>query len=132
MPEPRHILKTWPAFMPPRKVLEIFSAKWARFYFSLGRGKPTQQISHVWFTYRGRILGNFPIEEIVINDGSLPKLKSLSGEASGWQFKPDVYVMICVPPMVRLREKLYYSSFRGWRYFDLAAWREEPEAMIQL
>lgn len=28
------ILKTWPAFMPPKKVLQVFTHDWGNFYFS--------------------------------------------------------------------------------------------------
>jgi len=126
------IIKTWPAFMPPKKVLEVFTHDWGRFYFSVGRGRPKQDVTHIWFTHRGRILGSFHVEQIVQNDGSLPKLHSISGETSEWQFKPDVWVAICRPPLERLQEKLYYSGFRGWRYFDLQKFRGTLDAKIRV
>lgn len=128
----KQIIKTWPAFMPPRRVLEVFNADFANFYFSLGRGKPKEEISALWFTHRGRILGFFPIQHLVINDGSLPKLRSISGEESEFQIKRDNWVAICPGPIERLREKLYYAGFRGWRYFDLEEWRGTLESRVQL
>jgi hypothetical protein len=128
----KEIIKTWPAFMPPRHVLEVFNSDFAHFYFTLGRGKPKDEISRLWFTHRGRILGSFSIGRLVINDGTLPKLCSLSGEESEWQIKPDNWVAICPGPIERLKEKLYYSGFRGWRYFDLEEHRGTLESMVQL
>lgn len=118
--------------MSPKKVLEVFTHDWGNFYFSLGRGRPKQEPYFLWFTHHGRILGSFPIEQIVQNDGSLPKLRSLSGETSEWQFKPDVWVAICRPPMVRLEEKLYMAGFRGWRYFSLEEHRSTLDAKIKI
>jgi hypothetical protein len=129
------VIKTWPAFMQPRKVLRIFSyieAPFATYYFSLGRGRPKVQPDGIWFTYRGRILGCLPIIAIVRNDGSLPKLHRLDGEESEWQFKHDVWVAIADPPIERVREHLYYPGFRGWRYFDFESYRRRPEARIKL
>lgn len=126
------IIKTWPAFMPPEKVRRIFNYHWARFYFSLGRGKPSREITAVWFTHQGRVLGSFPIEAIVNNDGSLPKLKSLDNRESTWQFKFGVWVMVCVPPIHWLHERVYHESFRGWRYFNLAEYSRTVEAKFNL
>jgi hypothetical protein len=126
------ILKTWPAFMASRKTLEVFSHEWTTFYFSLGRGKPTRPVSQLWFTHRGRILGNFEIAEIVKNAGQLPKLRSLSNEVSEWQIKRDNWVAICFEPIVRLKENIYYCGFRGWRYFDLKSYRLLQESRILL
>ena len=126
------ILKTWPAFMPPRKVLEVFGHDWGRFYFTLGRGKPQKPIEQLWFTHRSRILGYFGVGEIVQNVGQLPKLRALSGEISEWQIKGDRWVAICPPPFHRLEEKLYHEGFRGWRYFDLEAYRGTLGAKVRI
>lgn len=128
------IIRTWPAWMPPRKVLEVFTHDWGNFYFTLGRGKPALETlpDEIWFTHRGRILGHFKISKIVRNEGQLPKLRSLSGEASEWQIKPDNWVAICEPPFIRLKEKLYFTGFRGWRYFDLAKHRGSLDSKVQL
>jgi len=126
------ILKTWPAFMPSRKVLEVFGHDWGRFYFTLGRGKPQKPIEQLWFTHRSRILGYFAVGEIVQNVGQLPKLRSLSGETSEWQIKGDRWVAICPPPFHRLKEKLYHEGFRGWRYFDLDSYRGTLGAQIRI
>lgn len=128
------ILKTWPAFMEPRKVLEIFSPKitFAVYYFTLGKGKPSQHIDNLYFTYCGRILGHFAVKEIVCNVGQLPRLRRIDGGESEWQIKRDRYVAICDPPFTRLKEKLYYGSFRGFRYFSIAEYRESPESHIAL
>ena len=117
------ILKTWPAFMPPKKVLEVFTHDWGRFYFTLGRGCPKRTPEYLYYTHRGRIIGHFWIEEIVQNVGQLPKLRSISGEESEWQIKGDAWVAICPPPFYRLKERLYHEGFRGWRYFDIEEYR---------
>jgi hypothetical protein len=128
----KQIIKTWPAQFTPRHVLEVFTHDWGEFYFTLGCGKPKQEIARLWYTHRGRILGSFKIDRIVIQDGSLPRLRSITGEFSEWQIKPDNWVAICPPPFTRLKEKLYYSGFRGWRYFDLEEWRGSLESKVQL
>jgi hypothetical protein len=115
------ILKTWPATMDRRRVLEAFTRDWGgHFYFTLGRGKPKEHIERLWYTHHGQIIGCFTVDRIVRNDGTnIPKLRSISGEVSEWQIKPDAYVALCKSSFVRLKEKLYHSSFRGWHYFDL-------------
>ena len=126
------ILKTWPAFMPPKKVLQVFTHDWGHFYFTLGRGKPKQEPQQLWYTHRGRVLGYFDVGRIVRNDGSLPKLRSLSDQESEWQIRGDAWVAICAPPFHRLEEKLYHEGFRGWRYFDLEAYRGTLGAKIRI
>ena len=126
------ILKTWPAFMPPKKVLQVFTHDWGNFYFTLGRGCPKRPVEEIFFTHRGRILGKFSINRILRNDGSLPKLRSLSDQESEWQIKGDHYVAICCPPFIRLEEKLYHEGFRGWRYFDLESYRSTLGSKIRI
>jgi hypothetical protein len=126
------IIKTWPAFMARKRVLEVFTHEWGRFYFTLGRGKPSQMINNLFFTHRGRILGHFQVGEVVQNAGQLPKLRSISGELSEWQIKPDRWVAICPPPFHKLGERLFFEPFRGWRYFDLSAHRGLLESKVRL
>jgi len=128
------IIKTWPAFIEARKVAQIFSREGAfgRYYFTLGRGKPQKSLRRIWFTWHGRILGSFAIKTVVCNDGTLPPLRSLSGEISEWQIRPDAWVAVCVPGCERLRERVYMSSFRGWRYFDFEEYKNSPDARIRL
>ena len=127
------ILKTWPAQFPPSRVLEVFMHDWGEFYFTIGRGKPKETIGRLWYTHRGRILGSFKVDRIVQNDGSLPRLRSITGETSEWQIKRDHWVCVCPSgTFVRLKEKLYYSGFRGFRYFSLESWRKNPESKVQL
>jgi putative heme degradation protein len=83
------------------------------FYFTNGRGKPKEQITRLWFTYHGRILGSFRVLEIVQNDGTnIPKLYKLSSlksgepEVSDWQIKLDAWVAVC-DEFIKLRERLY-------------------------
>src|SRR5271163_3094848 len=108
------ILKTWPAFMPADKVLEVFTADWPTFYFTLGRGKPQRPIDQLWYTHQGRILGYFTIDEIVQNAGQLPKLTAIDDTESEWQIRADAWVAVCRPPFVRLNKKIYHEGFRGW------------------
>jgi hypothetical protein len=126
------ILKTWPAFMHPRRVREAFTHEWGRFYFVIGRGKPKRPIDRLFFTHRGRIIGHFEIAEIVQNAGQLPKLRSISGETSEWQIKGDSWVAICDPPFHFLQEKVFHSGFRGFRYFDLQAYRGTWESKVRV
>src|SRR5205807_3050368 len=132
----------WPAFMERRKVMSIFTHSWGNFYFSLGRGRPKQEIEHVWYTHQGSILGKFTIAEIVFNENelTLPRLRSLSNRESQWQFRPGIYVMVCAGPFVPLSEvpgvedggEVFHDSFRGWRYFNFDEYRNSPEAFINI
>lgn len=129
------IIKTWPAWAEARKVAQMFSAKtscFARYYFILGRGKPALPITRIWYTWRGRILGSFEVAEIVCNVGQIPKLWSLSGEESEWQIPKDRYVAICIVGCERLKERIFMSGFRGWRYFDLESYRSTSESRHRL
>jgi hypothetical protein len=129
-----HIIKTWPAVVDAKKVAQIFSPRgcFARYYFTLGRGKPKQSIERLWFTWRGRILGSFEIECVVCNDGSLPRLNRIDGGESEWQIRKDTWVAICIPGCDRLKERLFMSGFRGWHYFDLASYRSDPESRVRI
>lgn len=113
------VIKTWPSWITPKHTREVFSHHFAQFFFTLGRGKPKRIPEQIWFTHRGVILGSFRIREIVRNEGQLPKLTRLDGSLSEWQIKPDAWVAVCDPPFKPLRSRVYYSGFRGWRYFDL-------------
>lgn len=126
------ILKTWPAFMERAKVLAVFTHPWPIFYFTLGRGRPQQPPATLYFTHQGRILGSFSIDEILRNDGSFPKLRSITNKESEWQIKADAWVAICRPPFHRLTERLFHEGFRGWRYFDLDAYRGTLESKVRI
>jgi hypothetical protein len=120
--------------MPRSKVLEIFTHDWGGcFYFALGRGKPQQEITQLYFTHRGEIIGHFDILKLVQNDGSLPKLRSLSDAESQWQIKPDRWVAVCAPPFHRLpRPRLYYPAHRGWHYFSLEEYKGTLESKVRI
>lgn len=125
------IIKTWPACIPAKTTARVFSAYDSRFtdyYFSVGRGKPKQPVRWMWFTYMGRIIGRFIISGIVCNDGTLPKLYRLDGGESGWQFRKDSWIAVCSAPCIRLHERVFFSSFRGWRYFDFESYRGSVDA----
>lgn len=127
------IIKTWPSCVPAKTVARIFTPenRWAMFYFTLGRGKPKNPINRLWFTYQGRILGNFHVAEVVQNDGSFPKLQRLDGGESDWQIKPDAWVAICTD-FVKLKDRVFMSGFRGFRYFDLEEYRGTPDSRMRL
>jgi hypothetical protein len=138
--EMAEIIKTWPTGVPAKTVAQIFSNNnnLSIFYFTLGRGKPKEEITRLWYTYHGRILGNFKVIEIVQNDGAnIPKLYKLSSlkngepEVSDWQIKPDAWVAVC-DEFIKLRERLYMSGFRGFRYFDVNEYRGNPESKMRL
>lgn len=128
------IIKTWPAFMDAKKVAAIFAPKgcFACYYFTLGRGKPKQPITRIWFTWRGRILGSFEVGVVVCNDGSLPRLSRIDGGESEWQIRKDAWVVICNAGCDRIRERVFMPGFRGWRYFDLESYRSEPGSKIRI
>lgn len=128
------ILKTWPAFMEPAKVRTIFTMKWdGAFYFTLGRAKPKQAVDRLWYTHRGQIIGNFSIGEIVQNVGQLPPLRSISGETSEWQIKPDAWVAVCPSgSFTPLEEEIFHEAFRGWRYFDLEKYRGSVGSLVHV
>ena len=129
------IIKTWPAFIPARTTAEVFSPShppFCHYYFSLGHGKPKQHVDLMWFNYQGRILGWFRVEEVVCNDGTLPKLRRLDGEESGWQIRKDSWVAVCAPPCHRLSERVFMEGFRGWRYFDLDTYKGTVDARHRL
>jgi hypothetical protein len=123
------ILKTWPAFLDFNR---LALAKFDCYFFSIGRGKPKQAIERIWFTHRGLIRGSFAIEEIAQNAGQFGPLKRIDGGESDWQFKADIWVVICPPPYQPLDEKIFHEGFRGWRYFDLEKHRTTLDAKIQL
>lgn len=104
------------------------------YYFTLGRGRPKrpEPVTELWFTHLSVILGHFEIEEIVQNKGQLPLLTTLDGKPSEWQIKPDRWVAVCRPPFHRQSEKLFHSGFRGWRYFDVAAYSKTLDAKIPI
>jgi hypothetical protein len=103
-------------------------------FFTLGRGQPRRRPlpNALYFTHRGRIIGHFEITEIVQNAGQLPKLTTLDGKPSEWQIKADAWVAVCDPPFARMTERLYFAGFRGFRYFDLDAYRGTREAKVRL
>jgi len=128
------IIKTWPAVVSARATARMFSPDvpaFHRYYFTLGRGRPKQAIERLWFTYLGRILGYFPIEEITVNDGTLPALHRLDGGEGDWQFRRDAIIAICAPPCVRLKDRVFMSGFRGFRYFDIDEWRQNAESRFR-
>lgn len=122
--------------MEPERVFKVFKNDWGgRFYFTLGRGKPRliEELRTIFFTHRGKIIGSFDIDEIIINNGSnIPRLRSLSGETSEWQIKHDRWVAICRPPFHELVDDVFHEGFRGWRYFNLAEYMKTPESEIGL
>ncbi|HWQ97241.1 MAG TPA: hypothetical protein VN538_03985 [Clostridia bacterium] len=128
------IIKTWPSFMPRERVLKVFTHCWGRFYFSVGNGRPKQEVERMWFTHQGEILGHFSIGEFFHyeREGQLPRLRSISNRESEWQFRPGIWIAICPGPFVALGEKLCYESFRGWRYFELEKYRGSLEALIRI
>ncbi len=90
------ILKTWPAFMSRARVLKAFG-HFSEFYFTIGPRKPLKTINRLWYTHQGEV------DRLVQNDGSFPQLRSITGEVSEWQIKPDRWVAICKGPFSRLR-----------------------------
>lgn len=127
------ILKTLPTRFARGKISEFLNAPFAAFFFTLGMHKPKQAVEQLYFTHQGRLLGYFTVQEIVQNAGQLPKLTTLDGAPSKWQIKPDRWVAVCDPPFHLIQEKkIYHEAFRGWRYFDLEAFRSTPGSKIRI
>jgi len=131
------ILKTLPVRFARGKLEEFLGLDgdpFCSYYFTLGRGRPQrpEPVTRIYFTHRSVILGHFWIEEIVQNKGQLPLLTTLDGDPSEWQIKPDRWVAVCRPPFHRLEERIYHTGFRGWRYFDLAAYSATLDSKIPL
>lgn len=135
------ILKTLPTMFARGKINKFLSAPFSNFYFTLGRGRPKRWdlitgglvvVTEIYFTHNGVILGHFDITEIVQNKGQLPLLTTLGGEPSEWQIKPDRWVAVCRPPFHYIGEELFHAGFRGWRYFDLAAYRATLDSKVRL
>ncbi len=127
------IIRTWPASCNVRQVHEMFRGEEfpGSYYFTLGRGKPKQQIERLWWTWRGRILGYFEIKQIQQNIGQFGHLHSISdGEA--WTIRPDHWVAICHTACVPSPERIYMSGFRGFRYFDFESYRKTAESRMRL
>jgi hypothetical protein len=125
------IIKTWPANVSAKSVAQMFSERtppFCVFYFTLGRGMPKQKIERLWFTYQGRVVGYFNVEEIIVNVGQIPPLSRLDGGESDWQIRKDAKVAICKPPCVRLRERVFMDGFRGFRYFNLDEYKGTSES----
>lgn len=128
------IIKTWPASMPAREVRTIFfdrENEFCEYYFTLGRGKPQQEITQLWYTYRSRIIGSFHIDRVVCNDGSFPALSRIDGEEGGWRIRPDYWVAICHGPLVRPPARMFMGGFRGWRYFSAESYSATPESRMR-
>lgn len=147
------ILKTFPTRFARGEILRFLGLDgqpcWTFYFFTLGRGRPSKAnlcgdiefcgvrngwrgIDQLWFTHRGRILGHFQVVCIIQNVGQLPKLTTMDGEPSQWQIKADRWVAVCNPPFQKLTERVYHEAFRGWRYFDLEAYRKTPGAKINI
>jgi hypothetical protein len=127
------IIKSWPASIPAADIADMFAedAKYSAYYFTIGRGKPKEKIERIWWSYQGRIIGSFKVDRFVINDGSLPRLGSISGDG-GWHIKPDRWVAICESGGDLLKERIFFAGFRGWRYFDIGSYRNTPESKVRL
>ena len=129
------IIKTWPVCVSAKATARMFSGTVPPFhvyFFTLGRGMPKQKVERLWFTYEGRILGWFPVEAIIVNVGQIPALNRLDGGESDWQIRKDAKVAICNPPCVRLKDRLFMSGFRGWRYFNLENYKQTSESRYRL
>ena len=131
------IIKTLPARFARGQLERFFGIDGPPFcvyYFTLGRGRPKRPdpVTQLYFTHLGRILGHFDITEIVQNKGQLPLLTTLDGEPSEWQIKPDRWVAVCQPPFYPLEDKIFHTGFRGFRYFDLAAYRGTLDSKIPI
>lgn len=129
------IIKTWPVAVSAQATARIFSEKapsFSRYYFTLGHGRPKAEVERIWFTYGGRVLGWFTVEDIVCNDGTLPLLNRLDGSPGEWQIAKDAWVAVCCPPCHRIAERIFMDGFRGFRYFNFEEYRGKPESRVRL
>lgn len=149
------ILKTLPARFARGEILRFLGCDgkpcWTQYFFQLGRACPQRAkaiagswrvgsqlidgfrgVEQIHFTHRGILLGHFDVQLIAQNAGQFPILTTMDGGASDWQLKPDRWVVVCAPPFHRLKDRIYHEAFRGWRYFDLDAYRGTREAKVRL
>ncbi len=120
------------------------------YYFTLGRGRPKQPVERLYFTFQGKVIGWFDVEDIVANDGKWNDFISgfnTMDQATGrqrvanvykdqegdiWAPKLGVWLVLCPPPFHLIEEQLYFSGFQGFRYFDLYSYRKTLDARIPL
>jgi hypothetical protein len=111
----------------------IFKANWPTYYFTLGRGKPSQTIERLWFTHHGRVRGWFKVLAVECNVGQFPPLRRIDGGVSEWQIQRDRWVAICEPPFHwQQGVPVFMDSFRGWHYFNFDEYVQSPEAKIAI
>jgi len=144
------IIKTLPTRFARGQLDRFFGTEekacFTMYFFTLGRGRPSKTepagdylgcpawggIYQLYFSHRGILIGNFSVVCIVQNVGQLPLLTTLDGKPSEWQIKSDRWVAVCAPPFHRMKERLYHEGFRGWRYFDLEAYRGSTAAKCRI
>ena len=120
------------------------------YYFTLGRGRPKQSVEHLFFTFQGRVLGWFDVEDIRANIGKWAEFvetgttmeKATEGpraanvyqsqEGNIWTPKPGAWLIFCPPPFHLLEERIFFSGFQGFRYFELKSYRKTFEAKVLL
>jgi hypothetical protein len=123
------IIRTWPASDKPQAAAQLFHIEpGGLFYFTLGRGKPKQEIEKLWFTYCGRIIGYFRVLKIVTDDEVPDDLHFISEPKKHWAPRKHRWVAVCKSGCVRAPVRVFMGGFRGWRYFDFEAYRGTPEA----
>jgi hypothetical protein len=120
------------------------------YYFTLGRGRPKQHVEHLFFTFQGRVIGWFDVEEIVTNLGTWAEfvedgttMEESTGrqravsvyqdrEGKAWKPNPGAWLILCPPPFHLLQEEIFFSGFQGFRYFDLESYRKTFDAKVLL
>lgn len=149
------IIKTIEAWRDPARVLTWLTRRNASpqpedylYYFALGRGRPKQAVEQLWFTFQGCVLGWFAVAEIVphlgewadfvaggttMEEATQPKpaiTLYLDRLGKMWRPKPGVWLILCPPPFHLLEEKIFFSGFQGFRYFEFESYRKGLDAKI--
>jgi hypothetical protein len=131
------IIKTLPVRFARGDIERFFGLDgkpcWTTYYFTLGRNRPKRVTpEQLYFTHKGLVVGYFRIADIVRNAGQLPLLTNMDGDPSAWQLKTEAWGAVCEPPFHRLKEKIFFGGFQGWRFFDLETYRRTLDAIVRI
>jgi hypothetical protein len=125
------IIRTWPANDYTKSAARLFRPQRGIFYFTLGVGKPKQELERLWFTYRGRIIGYFRVLQVITSDEMEGlDIRHISDHGKEWKPKKARWVAVC-SSFVRAPRRRHMGGFRGYRYFSFDEYAETREAYFR-